>query len=274
MKNAHNNHNFNHKETITLSGLVQKPPSPTPYVPPTKNDWEILFPPLFDEYFNPPPSIAFSKFCHLPNLDNDPFFGVLIPELNSEESSSPIGIFLNQSKYALEIIKKYGMESSNPVDTLMVEKSKLDEDPQGKAVDPTRYRRMMGSLMYRTPCNFCMDVVLEGFSSSHYSYADADHAGGQIPEKVLLQYEILGDQIRSVVTSKKQKSITISSTEVEYIALSGCCAQILWMRSKLIEYGLGSTKFLCIATTKVLLPYAVTTSNIQDLSISTSDIIS
>ncbi|GJV02014.1 hypothetical protein Tco_1335583 [Tanacetum coccineum] len=62
----------------------------------------------------------------------------------------PRGIILNQSKYALEIIKKYGMETSDPVDALMVEKSKLDEDPQGKVVDPTRYRGMIGSLMHLT----------------------------------------------------------------------------------------------------------------------------
>ncbi|GKB89582.1 hypothetical protein Tco_0961854, partial [Tanacetum coccineum] len=37
------------------SGLVQNIPSPTPYVPPTKNDWEISFQPMFDEYLNPPP---------------------------------------------------------------------------------------------------------------------------------------------------------------------------------------------------------------------------
>ncbi|GKB08574.1 hypothetical protein Tco_0836886 [Tanacetum coccineum] len=36
------------------SGLVQNMPSSTPYVPPTKNDWEILFQPMFDEYLNPP----------------------------------------------------------------------------------------------------------------------------------------------------------------------------------------------------------------------------
>nr|GFC39540.1 retrovirus-related Pol polyprotein from transposon TNT 1-94 [Tanacetum cinerariifolium] len=65
-------------------------------------------------------------------------------------SQSPRGIFLNQSKYALESLKKYGMESSDPVDTPMVEKSKLDEDPQGKAVDPTHYRGMVGTLMYLT----------------------------------------------------------------------------------------------------------------------------
>ncbi|GJR04266.1 retrovirus-related pol polyprotein from transposon TNT 1-94 [Tanacetum coccineum] len=50
------------------------------------------------------------------------------------------GIFINQSNYALEIIKKYGMLSSDPVDTPMVEKSKLDEDLQGKQDDPTHYR--------------------------------------------------------------------------------------------------------------------------------------
>ncbi|GKA98945.1 retrovirus-related pol polyprotein from transposon TNT 1-94 [Tanacetum coccineum] len=60
--------------------------------------------------------------------------------LGLQISQSPRAIFLNQSKYALEIIKKYGMETSDPVDTLMVEKSKLDADPQGKEVDPTRYR--------------------------------------------------------------------------------------------------------------------------------------
>ncbi|GKF48293.1 retrovirus-related pol polyprotein from transposon TNT 1-94 [Tanacetum coccineum] len=41
---------------------------------------------------------------------------------------SPRGIFLNQLKYARESLKKYIMESCDPVDTLMVEKSKLDED--------------------------------------------------------------------------------------------------------------------------------------------------
>nr|GEW19892.1 retrovirus-related Pol polyprotein from transposon TNT 1-94 [Tanacetum cinerariifolium] len=64
--------------------------------------------------------------------------------------SCPRGIFLNQSKYALESLKKYGMKTSDPVDTPMVEKSKMDEDPQGKAIDPTHYRRMVGTLMYLT----------------------------------------------------------------------------------------------------------------------------
>ncbi|GJV81553.1 hypothetical protein Tco_1517423 [Tanacetum coccineum] len=70
--------------------------------------------------------------------------------LGLQISQSPIGIFINQSKYAIESLKKYGMECSDPVDTPMVEKSKLDEDTQGKAVDPTHYRGMIGTLMYLT----------------------------------------------------------------------------------------------------------------------------
>ncbi|GKF79157.1 hypothetical protein Tco_0234725, partial [Tanacetum coccineum] len=65
-------------------------------------------------------------------------------------SQSPRGIFLNQTKYALESLKKYGMESSDPVDTPIVEKSKLDEDTQGKVIDPTHYHGMIGTLMYLT----------------------------------------------------------------------------------------------------------------------------
>nr|GEX23614.1 hypothetical protein [Tanacetum cinerariifolium] len=62
----------------------------------------------------------------------------------------PRCIFINQSKYALESLKKYGMESCDPVDTLMVEKSKLDEDPKGKATDPALYRGMISTLLHLT----------------------------------------------------------------------------------------------------------------------------
>nr|GEU90878.1 hypothetical protein [Tanacetum cinerariifolium] len=47
-------------------------------------------------------------------------------------SQSPRGIFINQSKYALESLKKYGFESCDPVDTPMVEKFKMDEDKIGR----------------------------------------------------------------------------------------------------------------------------------------------
>ncbi|GJW79526.1 retrovirus-related pol polyprotein from transposon TNT 1-94 [Tanacetum coccineum] len=70
--------------------------------------------------------------------------------LGLQISQSPRGIFINQSKYASEIVKKYGMLTSDSVDTPMVEKSKLDDDLQGNPVDATLYRGMIGSLMYLT----------------------------------------------------------------------------------------------------------------------------
>nr|GEV90850.1 hypothetical protein [Tanacetum cinerariifolium] len=70
--------------------------------------------------------------------------------LRQQISQSPRDIFLNQLKYALESLKIYGIESSDPVDTPMVEKSKLDEDPQRKVVDLTHYRGMVGTLIYLT----------------------------------------------------------------------------------------------------------------------------
>ncbi|GKB39133.1 hypothetical protein Tco_0884075 [Tanacetum coccineum] len=63
-------------------------------------------------------------------------------------------------------------------------------------------------------------MVSEGFFNLHYpEFVDPDHAGCQ-------------------------KSDAISSTKAEYINMSGCCAQILWMRSQLTNYGLGFNKIL------------------------------
>ncbi|GJX58006.1 retrotransposon protein, putative, ty1-copia subclass [Tanacetum coccineum] len=143
----------------------------------------------------------------------------------------PRCIILNQSKYTLELLKKYGMETCNPLDTPMVEKSKLDEDPQGKAVDLIRYRGMIGTLMYLTSSRPDLDS-----SIALTAFANADHAGCQDTKKITFEtMQLLGDRLVRWL-SKKQKSTAIFSTEAEYIALSGCCAQILWMKSQLTDY--------------------------------------
>ncbi|GJV64315.1 retrovirus-related pol polyprotein from transposon TNT 1-94 [Tanacetum coccineum] len=191
---------------------------------------------------------------------------------------SPRGIFINQSKYALESLKKYGMESCDPMDIPMVEKSKLDEDKHGKAVDPIHYHGMVGTLMYLTanrpdltfaicmcsryqakPTEKHLHVIKRIFkylrgtvnrglwypkdsSFALTAYADADHAGCQDTRRSTSGcMQLLGDRLVSW-SSKRQKSVAISSTEAEYIALSGCCAQVLWMRSQLTDYGLGFNK--------------------------------
>ncbi|GJU46593.1 retrovirus-related pol polyprotein from transposon TNT 1-94 [Tanacetum coccineum] len=97
-------------------------------------------------------------------------------------SQSPRGIFLNQSKYALESLKKYGMKSSDPVNTPIVEKSKLDKDPQGKDVDPTHYRRMVGTLMYltasRPDLTFIVAKILDEVHLEVCNYWETDLLAG------------------------------------------------------------------------------------------------
>ncbi|GKC46862.1 retrovirus-related pol polyprotein from transposon TNT 1-94, partial [Tanacetum coccineum] len=74
------------------------------------------------------------------------------------------------------------------------------------------------------------------------AYADADHAGCQDTRRSTSRsMQLLGDRLVSW-SSKRLKSAVISSTKAEYIALSGCCAQVLWMRSQLTDYGLGFNK--------------------------------
>ncbi|GJT84192.1 retrovirus-related pol polyprotein from transposon TNT 1-94 [Tanacetum coccineum] len=198
--------------------------------------------------------------------------------LGLQISQSPRGIFINQSKYALESLKKYGFDSCDPVDTPMVEKSKLDEDKEGKAVDPSHYRGMIGTLLYLTASRpdlqfaICMCARYQARPTEKHlnavkrifrylkgtvnrglwypkdssialtAFADADHAGCQDTRRSTSgSMQFLGDRLISW-SSKRQKSVAISSTEAEYIALSGCCAQILWMRSQLTDYGFGFNK--------------------------------
>ncbi|GJR21302.1 retrovirus-related pol polyprotein from transposon TNT 1-94 [Tanacetum coccineum] len=70
--------------------------------------------------------------------------------LHTLVNQSPCGIFINQSNYVLEILKKYGMETCDPVGTPMEIKDKLDLDQNGSPVDATKYRSMIGALMYLT----------------------------------------------------------------------------------------------------------------------------
>ncbi|GJR92073.1 retrovirus-related pol polyprotein from transposon TNT 1-94 [Tanacetum coccineum] len=177
--------------------------------------------------------------------------------LGLQVSQSPGGIFINQAKYALETLKKYGMDLSDPVDTPMVDRLKLDEDLMGIPVDQTRFRGMVGSLMLSLP-NSTMELskrvfryLKEPLHGSLYpkdntmsltAYADADHAGCQDSRRSTSgSAQFLGDRLVSW-SSKKQRSTAISTTEDEYIAMSGCCAQILWMRTQLKDYGFDFNK--------------------------------
>ncbi|GKC96744.1 hypothetical protein Tco_1162186 [Tanacetum coccineum] len=94
----------------------------------------------------------------------------------------------------------------------MMEKNKLDEDLQGTPADATLYHGMIGSPIYLTSSR--PDLIYAVCLCAQYQAK---------PTKKNL--------------NAKQKSTALSSTEAEYIALSGCCDQILWMRSQLTDYG-------------------------------------
>nr|GEY57963.1 uncharacterized mitochondrial protein AtMg00810-like [Tanacetum cinerariifolium] len=191
--------------------------------------------------------------------------GQMLFFLGLQISQSPGGIFINQAKYALGILKKYGMDLSDPVDTPMVDRLKLDEDLLGIPVDQTRFRGMVSSLMYLTASRpdlvfaVCVCARYQAKTTKKHleaikwvfrylketiniglwylkdncmaltAYADADHAGCQDSRRSTSRSaQFLGDRLVSWL-SKKHRSTAISTTESEYIAMSGCCDQILWM---------------------------------------------
>nr|GEU51092.1 uncharacterized mitochondrial protein AtMg00810-like [Tanacetum cinerariifolium] len=158
---------------------------------------------------------------------------------------------------------KFDFHKSDPIDTPMVEQSKLDDDLFGIHVDQTRYRSMIGSLMHLTASRTDMVFVvcmcaryqskptkkhlkavkrvfwylqrtinmglwyLKDTAMALTAYADADHAGCQdTRRRTSGSAQFLGDKLVSW-SSKKQTSTSISSKEAEYIAMSGCYAQIL-----------------------------------------------
>ncbi|GKG09870.1 hypothetical protein Tco_0338616, partial [Tanacetum coccineum] len=153
-----------------------------------------------------------------------PFF------LGLQVSQNLESIFINQSKFALEILKKFGMDSCDLVNTPMVDRLKLDEDPLGIPIDQTRFCSMVGSLMYLNANRPDLEALkwvfryLRGTITwglwypkdtvmALTAYADVDHAGCQDSRRSTSgSAQFLRDKLVSW-SSKKQKSTAISTTE-------------------------------------------------------------
>jgi len=69
------------------------------------------------------------------------FLGLQIKQLND-------GIFVNQSKYVNELLKRYKMHEAKHASTSIATSTKLDQDPDGKPVNDRIYQGMIGSLLY------------------------------------------------------------------------------------------------------------------------------
>ncbi|GKA88627.1 integrase, catalytic region, zinc finger, CCHC-type containing protein [Tanacetum coccineum] len=116
---------------------------------------------------------------------------------------SPRGIFINQAKYALEILKKHGMEKSDTVGTPMATRPKLDANLSGKLVNQIDYHSKIGSLMYLTS------------SRPIYASSNADHAGCIDTRKSTSGgIQFLDDKLVSWM-SKMQDCTAMSSAEAE-----------------------------------------------------------
>ena len=169
------------------------------------------------------------------------------------------------------------MLESSSATTPMATATKLDQH-QGVEVDVTSYRGMIGSLLYLTASRpdimyaTCLCAIFQAQPREPHriavkrifkylkgnpdlrlwypresdfkliGYSDADFAGCKVDRKSTSGgCQFLGDRLISW-SSKKQKSISTSTAEAEYIAAGSCCAQILWIKNQLQDYGLSYSK--------------------------------
>nr|GEZ81440.1 hypothetical protein [Tanacetum cinerariifolium]GEZ82520.1 hypothetical protein [Tanacetum cinerariifolium] len=142
---------------------------------------------------------------------------------------SPRGIFISQSQYIIELLKKHKMAKSDTMSTPMAT-ARLDADWQGNLT------KMIGGIMYLTSSRTDIAFATIGFSFELISYSDADHAGCHDDCKSTsrgLQFH--GEKLVSW-SSKKQDCVALSIAEAEYVSLSACCAQVIWMRTRFLDY--------------------------------------
>ncbi|KAI4312035.1 hypothetical protein MLD38_036891 [Melastoma candidum] len=183
------------------------------------------------------------------------------------------GTFIHQEKYTKQLLKKYELSNSKHLSTPMSTNAIVEKDETGKDAYPSLYRSMIGSLLYLTTSrpdilfSVCLcaryqsapkeshlthvKMIFQYLSGTTnlglwYSkrssfdvvgYSDADFAGYKIDRKSISRTcQLLGDMLISW-HSKKQASVALSTAEAEYVAAASCCAQLLWMRQQLEDYG-------------------------------------
>ncbi|GJU97395.1 retrovirus-related pol polyprotein from transposon TNT 1-94 [Tanacetum coccineum] len=193
------------------------------------------------------------------------FLGLQIKQLED-------GIFFNQSKYVKEMLKKFGLEDAKPIKTPMSSETKLTRDEEGEPINDTKYRGMIGSLLYLTASrpdimfSVCLCARFQGApktshleavkrifryikGTSHLGlwypkgtgletivYADSDHAGDYVDRKSTSGVcTFIGCCLTSWM-SKKQTALAISTTEAEYVSAGKACQQALWMKQALVDY--------------------------------------
>nr|AAS98452.2 putative polyprotein [Oryza sativa Japonica Group] len=199
------------------------------------------------------------------------FLGLQIKQLKD-------GTFVSQTKYIKDLLKRFSLEDAKPIKTPMATNGHFDLDEGGKPVDLKLYRSMIGSLLYLTASrpdimfSVCMCARFQaapkechlvavkrilrylkhsctiglwypkGAKFKLVGYSDSDYAGCKVDRKSTSgSCQMLG---RSLVSwsSKKQNSVDLSTAEAEYVSAGSYCAQLLWMKQTLLDYGISFTK--------------------------------
>ncbi|GJV37878.1 retrovirus-related pol polyprotein from transposon TNT 1-94 [Tanacetum coccineum] len=174
------------------------------------------------------------SFCPKFNMGSLKFFLVL------QVHQSPRGIFISQSQYAIELLKKHGLDECVSMSTPMATE-RLDADLQGTPTNQTTYRRMIGGLMYLTASR--PDIAYATFVCARYQarptvkhLKEVKNGFFSKVSKGGLGLERVCEKLMSW-SSKKQDRTAMSTAEAEYVSLSACCAQVIWMRTQLLDYG-------------------------------------
>ncbi|GJR14052.1 retrovirus-related pol polyprotein from transposon TNT 1-94 [Tanacetum coccineum] len=263
------------------SGLVPNPPPAAPDIPPTNKELEILFQPMFDEYFETftvdhlvPPAPALKHPSQTLTVhqgvaaehsfevnpfavdDPKPFVNVFAPDHNSEASSS--GVIARTESNQTTQPHEHLRNGSPPTLLIILLGTLLDRYPLRSSLlqmlcgastiqyCPKSNRKTSNLLLLKTagfkPCKMKSMNLINGMYRhclAITAYADAIHFMQVIMSLKEAHLAVLVPWWLKIVSwsSKKQTSTSISSTKAEYIAMSGCCAQILWMRSQLSDYG-------------------------------------
>jgi len=230
--------------------------------------------------------------------------------LGLQVKQSKKGIFLSQAKYYKEILKRFEMDNCKEAPTPMSTNCYMDADIAGIVVDQNKFRGLIGSLLFLTasrPDIMFAVCLCDRFQSSpkeshlkvakrilkylkgttnvglwypsHSSkhlvgYSDSDIVGCKLDRKSTSgTCHVLGSSLISW-HSKKKACVALSTTEAEYIAAESCCAQILWIKKHLEDFGLKVSKVTLLCTTQVLLISQKIEFNTLEQSILRSDTIS
>nr|GEV98564.1 hypothetical protein [Tanacetum cinerariifolium] len=148
---------------------------------------------------------------------------------------SPRGIFINQAKYAQEKLTKHDMTSCDSIGTLMATKH-LDADLSGTLVDQTKYHSMVKVLMYLTASR--PDIVHATCYCACYQAKPTEKHLTAV--KRIFWY--LNDTINMGLWYSKDTGFELTAfldsdhagcldSQAEYVSLSACCAQVLWLRT-------------------------------------------